>query len=74
MKNKLLTIGTVLLIGILLVLFQSCKHDDELTPDVFESKLIATWKTVRVTVDDLDVSGAFKDMILTLSADQHIHP
>jgi hypothetical protein len=71
MKDKLLTIITVVLIGVLLVLLQSCKNDEpEMTPDeseVFLNKISQTWKTNRVTVDAVDVTNYFNNTTITFS-------
>ncbi len=72
MKDKLLTVLTVVLIGALLVILQSCKHDDA-SPDeqsIFIGKISQTWKTNRVTVDGVDVTSYFKDMAITFRGDQ----
>lgn len=74
MKEKLLTICTVVLIGVLLVLLQSCKKDDAVpAPDdreVFKSKIARTWKVKTVTVDAVDVTIAFPNMMITFNGDQ----
>ena len=72
MKEKLLTILTVVLIGVLLVLLQSCKKDDPEPDDlsVFTNKISQTWKVSRATLDDVDVSGSFKNMSITFREDQ----
>jgi len=73
MKSKLLTILTVVLIGVLLVLLQSCKEKKDDAPDegeIFIGRISTTWKTGRVTTDGVDVTGAFKNMTLTFSADR----
>jgi len=71
-SDKVITILTVLLIGVLLVLLQSCKDDAQPVDDddVFTSRLSQTWKVKRVTADDVDVTGAFKNMTITFKADQ----
>jgi hypothetical protein len=73
MKSRLLTILTVVLIGILLVLLQSCKEKKDDAPnesEIFIGRLSAAWKTSRVTTDGVDVTGAFKNMTITFSADK----
>lgn len=71
MKDKLITILTVVLIGALLVLLQSCKKDD-VTPgeeDVFKGKISKTWKVKKVTVDGVDVTNSFNNLTVTFRAD-----
>jgi hypothetical protein len=71
MKDKLITILTVIMIGVLLVVLQSCKKDD-VSPseeDLFKSKISRSWKVRRVTVDGVDVTGAFKGMIINFKTD-----
>lgn len=70
-SDKLLTILTVVLIGVLLVLLQSCKHDDAAPDDldVFTKKFSQTWQTHRVAVDDIDVTSSFPGMTITFRND-----
>jgi hypothetical protein len=73
MKSRLLTILTVVLIGVLLVLLQSCKEKKDEAPDegeIFLGRLSTTWKTGRVTTDGVDVTGAFKNMTITFGVDK----
>jgi hypothetical protein len=70
MKEKLLTIVTVLLIGVLLVLLQSCKEDDAAgETDILINQLSQTWNLHRATVDNIEVTGSFKNMTITFRAD-----
>jgi hypothetical protein len=73
MKDKALTIITVMLIGIFLLIFvQSCKedHPEPNGEEVFTNRISQTWDVKQVTVDNIDVTGTFKDMSITFRADE----
>ncbi|HZY82626.1 MAG TPA: hypothetical protein VFE50_24030 [Cyclobacteriaceae bacterium] len=74
-KDRLLTILTVIMIGLLLVLLQGCKEDtkeEPAPPVVIVEKLPieGTFTTDHVKLDGVDVTGAFKKMSITFTSEK----